>query len=334
MPLFQVSVHGVGVMVSSSSHLLLEPVKRFLRYFPPPVPGSTGNLRIDLFTVPTREAIPSMVAPQTSPVSSQAGLTQGDIKRSEWRCDVYIEPDTLITDFHGQGLIHINFQEAYAQAYLIDPAAMHEDIRISYFHYVLIELLKRRGLYTLHATALEMDGQGLLIPGCSGRGKTTAFISLLRSGFRCVSDDHPLLRESQGRLELLAFEEKVDITQTSLKFFPELHAGDSKKFHQGIHKKYFYIEDFYPQGIAERCSPRLLLFPYIVDSPTSHVEPLSKARALEELLPETLAVHDKVHAKQEFQFLDRLVRQLDCYLLLFGNDVLDLPRLVLPLFKK
>lgn len=334
MPHFQVSVHGVGVTVSSSSPLLLDPIKRFLRYFPSDVPDNAGSLRIDLFAVPSREAIPRLVSSEASPVSSQTGRTQGDAKRADWQCDVYIEPDQLVADFHNQGLLYIDFHEASAQAYLIDPAAMHEDIRVSYFHQALIELLKRHGMYTIHATALEMEGQGILIPGCSGRGKTTAFISLLRSGFRCVSDDHPLLHENQGTLELLAFEEKVDVTLDSLRFFPELHNGDQRKFHQGIHKKYFFIEDFYPHGIAEVCSPRLLLFPFIVDSPISRIEPLPKARALEELLPETLMVHHKVHAKREFQFLSRLVQQLDCYLLMFGNNVLDLPGLVLPLLKK
>ncbi|MGD9852188.1 MAG: hypothetical protein AB7T38_13060 [Nitrospirales bacterium] len=79
---------------------------------------------------------------------------------------------------------------------------MHEDVWVSYFH------------YALHATALvEKDGQGILIPGCSGRGKTTAFVSLLRAGFRCIFDDHPLLHETQEQLELLAFEEKVDVAE-------------------------------------------------------------------------------------------------------------------------
>lgn len=333
MQCLKVSIHNNAVKVSSASPLLFDPICRFLRYVSVN-PSSQGPI-IDLtfYAVSSREHIPQVLSPLAKEVSCRTGETRGDAARSEWKCTLYIEPSRLIADYHDQGLILVDFAAEMAQVYLIEPEAMHEDIRISYFHFALVELLKRRGFYTLHATALEKNGKGVLIPGCSGRGKTTAFVSLLRSGYRCLSDDHPLLHENNGELELLAFEEKVDITENSLKFFPEFQNIDDEKLPKGSWKRYFYIEDFYDDRFAMSCRPRMLLFPQIVDVPTSSVEPLKKSRALEELLPETLAVFDKNVAKQEFQFLSRLVDQLDCYQLYFGHDVLELPKLITPLLK-
>lgn len=330
----QVLIHGVGVEVSSSSLILLDPIRRFFRYFPLLPEGHPISIRMEVTAISSLEEVPCTArSSKGGKVSSQSGWTRGDEKRREWHCDIYIEPDRLVLDYHAQGLSAVDFQNRRASIYLIDPEAMHEDVRIAFVHESLIQLLKREGLYTLHATALEKDGQGILIPGCSGRGKTTAFIALLRSGFRCISDDHPLLHEKDGKLELLAFQEKVDITDQSVRFFPELVNANPGLLYQGVLKKYFFVEDVYPNSIAHVCQPRLLFFPQVIDSSHSLLEPFPRARALEELLPETLAVHDKAAAKREFQFLSRMVQELDCYLLYFGHDVLDLPSLVLPLLK-
>ncbi len=333
MQSLEVSIHNNDLKVSSASPMLFDPICRFLRYVSVK-PASQGPiLDLTCYAVSSPEEIPDVLSPHSKEVSSRTGETRGDTARSEWKCTLYVEPTKFIADYHAQGLVLVDFSTESAQVYVVRPEAMHEDIRISYFHFALVELLKRRGFYTLHATALEKDGQGILIPGCSGRGKTTAFISLLRSGYRCLSDDHPLLHENNGELELLAFEEKVDVTENSLKFFPEFQNASDEKLPQGFWKRYFYIEDFYDDRFAMSCRPRMLLFPQIVDVPTSSVQSLKKTRALEELLPETLAVFDKQVAKQEFQFLSRLVNQLDCYQLYFGHDVLDLPKLIDPLLK-
>lgn len=334
MQSFEVSIHNNHVKVSSSSSLLLEPIQKFLRYFSQKEVDGIRVMDFKFYEVSRRDEIPKVLSTQAKEVISRSGTTRGDAKRSTWNYTLYLEPQKTIADYHEQGLIVIDFASESAQIYVVEPEAMHEDVRVSYFHYALIELLKRRGFYTLHATALEKNGLGILIPGCSGRGKTTAFVSLLRSGYRCLSDDHPLLHEPHGELELLAFEEKVDITENSLKFFPEFQNAGKDILPDGLWKRYFFIEDFYKDGFAMSCQPRMLLFPQVVDSPISRVEPLPKARALEELLPETMDVFDKTIAKQEFSFLSRLVNQLDCYQLYFGHDVLELPNLITPLLEK
>ena len=173
---------------------------------------------------------------------------------------------------------------------------MHEDIRVSYFHLALIELLKRRGFYTLHATALEKTARGFSFQVVAGVAKLQPVVSLLRSGYRCLSDDHPLLHENNGELELLAFEEKVDITENSLKFFPEFQGAGTDKLPEG------FGSDISTLKISTKMALPCVAASYVAvssdcDTPTSCVEPLKKSRALEELLPETMAVFDKKVAK-------------------------------------
>ena len=221
---------------------------------------------------------------------------------------------------------------AGATAAVANPRPRGRVEHLRFVHAGFMELLKYRGMYTTHATALEKNGHGILMSGQSGRGKTTSFLSLLRSGYRCVSDDHPLLRSNNHEIEALGFPVKVDVTNNTVKLFPELQEA-GPLLHQGRYKKYFYVEDLYSWGVAEVCRPRILLFPHVIDSPTSRLELLSKAQALENLLPQGLLVYDRNIAKQEFQTLTRLVEQVDSYQLHFGHDVLNLPQLINPLLE-
>lgn len=257
----------------------------------------------------------------------------GDSLRSIWRCEVKQDGDRLIADFHEQGLLMIDGSLGLVEGYFINPAAMHPEVCTSFFHFALTELLKRRDLFTIHATALDYKGRGVLIPGYSGQGKTTAFLSLLRSGFRYLSDDYPLLRDRGTHMELLAFPMKIDVTDRSVEFFPELRHASPGVLQQGICKKFFQVDDLYADSIGSSCTPAMLMFPHVVDMPHSCLEPLSKSRALESIMPQALLVYDQSVARWEFHALSRLVQQVDCYRLHFGRDILDLPKLITPLLE-
>jgi hypothetical protein len=231
-------------------------------------------------------------------------------------------------------MLRIDEEQGRVAGYVVQPEGMHPEVLTSVFHHcALTVLLRRQGLYTMHATALEKHGRGIIIPGASGRGKTTSCIALLRAGYRCLSDDHPLLRVRATGLELLSFPVKIDVTAKTVTFFPELQ-GAQAPLHQGLFKQYFYAETLYPGCQTDVCDPVLIIFPQIVKAPRSALEPLPKSRAFEEFLPQGLLVLDKEVAKQQFQALSHLIHKATCYRLYFGEDVLELPQLVDPLLER
>lgn len=321
------SIHGVGLRLTTDSPAIAGAVQVLLRHFQRETLEGPVALEILFKGVHDRAEIPVTASPSAEVLFAGSGKTAGDLLHSEWRCNLYRDGDRKIADFHEQGLLLIEDQRGRVEGYLVEPDAMHLDVRISFFHFALTELLKRQGLYTIHATALEKGGRGLLIPGASGRGKTTSCISLLRAGYRCLSDDHPLLRENGNGLEILSFPVKIDVTEKTIAFFPELREADGR-LHQGVQKRYFFVEDIYPHAKADICDPALIIFPRITDMPKSRVEPLPKSRALEEILPQGLLVFDKEVARKQFQTFSRLVEKAACYRLYFGEDILDLPQLV------
>lgn len=334
MSTLHVSIHGIPLNFSTSSESIFLPVQKFLEHFSQQSSEESESLMMTFHEVSARSHIPYQTPSSAQQLYSRKGRALGDRLRKEWQCSFFKDGHRLIADFHEQGLMVIDDMEGIAKGYLIQPQAMHADIRVGMFHFAMAELLKHRGLYTIHATALEKYGRGVLIPGFSGRGKTTTFLSLLRSGYRCLSDDHPLLRTSGDSVDLLPFPVKVDVTEPTIAFFPELRDAPESAFRQGVRKRFFYLEDMYPGGTGQTCKPAVIIFPQVVDRPTSWLEPLSRRQALEELLPHGLLVYHEDVARREFQVLSQLIQQVACYRLHFGQNVLELPELITPLLEE
>lgn len=327
------TIHGVDLRYQTSSSALIAPIVAFLRHFHTETPTGGMALTIQFDEVASRGEIPVRLSDSAKTLFSGARPSMGDSLRSIWQCEVLQDGNRLVADFHEQGLLQIDGSQGLVEGYFINPDAMHPDVCTSFFHYALTELLKRRDLFTVHATALELHGQGVLIPGYSGQGKTTSFLSLLRSGFRYLSDDYPLLRDRGSHMELLAFPMKIDVTDRTIEFFPELRNAMPDVLHQGICKKFFQAEDLYADSIGSSCTPAMIIFPHVVNMPHSCLERLPKSRALEAIMPQGLLVYDQTVARREFQVLSKLVQQVDCYRLHFGRDVFDLPKLVTPLLE-
>lgn len=330
---FLFSFHGIALRYVTSSPALSGPVTTLLQHCRC---DSVGHepLTIQFEEVGSRGDVPVHLSPLARQLFSGTKPALGDALRALWHCTVVQDHGRLVVDFHEQGLLVIDGDRGTAHGYFVHPEAMHADLRESFFHFALAELLKRRHIYTLHATALEYQGRGVLIAGPSGRGRTTALLSLLRSGYRYLSDEHPLLRDHGTHVELLAFPMAIEVADRTIEFFPELRESRPGLLRQGVCKKHFHAADLYPDSMGRSCAPAMLLFPGVVDLPYSCLEPLSKSRGLEAILPLAAFVSDRDIARREFQALSQLVQQVDCYRLHFGQDVPDLPKLITPLLAR
>ncbi|MCC6140671.1 MAG: hypothetical protein IT389_08650 [Nitrospira sp.] len=332
---YRYSLYGTAVRYETDAPILAQPVNELLRHFRREnALDADAGLALRFYQVKDRAEIPLTISASARQLASGTGEAVGDRRATGLPYKVSVDQGLLIAEFHEIGVLAIDGAQGRADGYVINPERLPSNLIEYLFHLALIELLRRRDLYTIHATALEYNGRGVLIPGNSGRGKTTSFISLLRSGYRYLSDDHPLLQDSGAQVEVLPFPIKINVTDATVQFFPELKSASEQVLHPGVPKRFFYAEDLYQTAVGERCRPALVLFPHVVDSPKSHLELLPKSRALEALLPQALLVYDQEVARREFKVLAKLVQQVDCYRLHFGRDILDLPKLITPLLEK
>ena len=102
---------------------------------------------------------------------------------------------------------------------------------------LLVEILKRRGWYSLHAAGFSENGQAILIPGTSGAGKSTLSVALLRANFNYLTDDMVFLRRSRTRVVASGLVEDVDVSDQTIRFFPELHFLLKSSKNEGLSKK-------------------------------------------------------------------------------------------------
>ena len=234
--------------------------------------------------------------------------------------------DQLIYDFE-RSLIFVDLVKCTAIGFVVRPESLSEDLLSGVAIISLLRLLRTKGFYRVHAGAVAMDGLGVLLPGAANNGKTTTLINLVRSGFKFISDDKPLLRKNGKGLEILAFVDRVYATEATIRFFPELHflLGQDHEFP----KKSFLVDEVYPNSVIDKCEPRLLIFPEITPSDQSILTPVSKAESLRRLIPCSLeVVGPRQLARIQLQTLVRLIESTRPYLLHLGRDFDAVPDMI------
>jgi len=187
----------------------------------------------------------------------------------------------------------------------------------------LIEKLKRRELFSLHAAAVARSGKALIIPGSSGAGKSTLALALARAGFDFMGDDMLFLVRGEAGLCALALPEAFDLTADTLRFFPDLGDVLAAEKQPGWPKYQLYVDQRFGAEIAWRCEPRLLVFPRIAASGRSSLSPMDRNEALLELLPNILLT-ESGSSQRHLDALTGLVSSSACYRLDTGTDFTEL----------
>jgi hypothetical protein len=191
----------------------------------------------------------------------------------------------------------------------------------------LIEMLKRRGMYSIHAAGVSRGGRGLLLAGSSGAGKTTLAVALARAGFEFMGDDMLFLSTDTSRLRIHAFPDEVDVTEHTASFFPELQPLLARPKRPGWPKWAFRAESVFDTQVAWTCTPAALVFPSIAATHTSRLEPIGAREALMDIAPNVLLTEPGA-CQEHLAILARLANETPCYRLSTGRDFDALPDLL------
>jgi hypothetical protein len=196
----------------------------------------------------------------------------------------------------------------------------------------LVELLKRRGLYSVHAAGLCRNGRGLLLPGTSGAGKSTLTLALARAGCGLLGDDTLFLAQRPEGLRLLAFPDEIDLTPQTVAFFPDLLPRLAAP-RPGWRKRQLRPEDAYGAEVVWECAPGHLVFPRVSGREESRLIALDSAEALCELAPNVLLT-EPASSQAHLDALAGLVAASACWRLETGRDLDGAARLLTDLFEE
>ncbi len=321
------SIHGVPLVVRSQLESVFRSADDRLRGFLHDGPTPANPLTFEYRTGPLAERLPS----NGELLFSSSWDTELDIASMGARLDIYRQDGGWWYDLHDHGHLLHDPAGGRLTGNLVGAATLNPAF---FFAYALLlpldESLKHRGLFPIHASAVEKDGRAVMIPSRSGGGKTTSCLALLRAGYKSLSDDRPFLRERRGGrvVEVLPFPDRFDVTEATIAFFPELQRWAASAAAPGRRKRPVDPELIYPGCVGDAAIPELILFPQATTQHGHRVVPLSKAMALQEILPHSLLVFDPEMSARQFHLLARLIDQAECYRLLLGRNPLELPTLV------
>jgi hypothetical protein len=187
------------------------------------------------------------------------------------------------------------------------------------FTICLVEILKRRGLYSLHAGGFSENGKCLLIPGTSGAGKSTLTIASLRAHFDYMSDDMVFLIGRSDGFRVLAFPEEVDVSDQTASFFPELSFLLRSPKRRGWRKRQIHPIQVYGAKVAPEARPAAVVIPRIAEAETSLVTRMDPDEALLEMVPNVLLT-EASSCRAHLDALKELVTSTPCYRLDTGRD--------------
>jgi hypothetical protein len=187
------------------------------------------------------------------------------------------------------------------------------------FTICLIEILKRRGLYSLHAGGFSANGKCLLISGTSGAGKSTLTVASLRANFDYMSDDMVFLTDRPDGFRVLAFPEELDVSDQTAGFFPELSFLLRTPKRSGWRKRQIHPIQVYGAKVAPEARPAAVVIPRIAGAETSVVTRMEPDEALLEMVPNVLLTEAN-SCRAHLDALSELVKSTPCYRLETGRD--------------
>ncbi len=327
------SIHGIGLRFNTNSQTILSSFKEFLGCFSATEPGYSPDITFTIFdnrqnlshdfSIP--EGLSLLCAPQEF-----AGVPMGNTGLE--KLDFYGTggESTYYLDMGNPGLISFDLTGCRVEGYIQNSDLLYSTrLPGAILMVVLSEIIKTLGYFQLHCSAVDRNGKGVLLPGFSGSGKTTTCIALIRNGYRSLGDDCPMLRYNmKGSLELLAFPERVNVTEKTINFFPELKNSNLLKDNGNGRKWSFNTEDVYPGSTKMSTIPKVVLFPEVHSGQKSRLESLSGNEAFKLLLPHGLMVLDKETARKHFDILVDLIESVECYRLYIGSDFRELDKLI------
>ena len=182
----------------------------------------------------------------------------------------------------------------------------------------MMELLKRRGLFGVHAAGASLCGRALVLAGTSGSGKSTLSLALARAGLDFLGDDTLFLARRPQGLRVLAFPDEIDLTEETAGFFPEVATRTTP----GWRKRQLRAEEAFGARIAWECEPAVLVFPRVSGRPRSELRPVDAGEALFELAPNVLLTQPG-SSQAHLDALAELARASRCYRLETGTDLAE-----------
>lgn len=192
-----------------------------------------------------------------------------------------------------------------------------------------------RDVPVIHAGLVSRNGQGVLLAGSRGAGKSTSAITCLCAGLSYLSDDLIGLQSlADGSFVGHSIYGSIYLEADDLGQFPPLRPHAMKGSYPYEDKHLVLLSQVFPSRLERVTTISAVALARIVDNRHSQIRPASKGEALLALAPSSLLVGRISSGVHGFSKLVQLVEHVPCYWLELGRDLNEIPYRVEELLSK
>lgn len=190
--------------------------------------------------------------------------------------------------------------------------------------------LAGRGRYFVHAATIGRPDGGVLLTGKGGSGKSTTTLACLFSGLGIVGDDYAVVDPAGAYAWSLYNSIKLKSLRDVGRFpgiaelVSNLARVQAEADSEDGEKALIFLHQHFPQRLLPGLPLKAILVPRIHAQAETRITPASAALAFKALAPSTL-FQLPGNAREAFQGLASLVRQVPTYEIALGHDIDAIP---------
>ncbi len=189
--------------------------------------------------------------------------------------------------------------------------------RAAPFKHVLQWWIAERGGALLHSAAVGVGGEGVLIAGPSGSGKSSTALACVDAGFSFASDDYVLIDAEHPPNAHLAYA-TAKVLRSSL----PRHAHHHRHFRnlaRDDEKPMLFVHDVAPDRVGHALALRAVVLPAVLHCATTRLVPISPAEMLRALAPSSVLLFP-LAGGAAFRRMADLCRELPCWRAELADD--------------
>ncbi len=183
--------------------------------------------------------------------------------------------------------------------------------------------MRQRGLGLIHTGAVGLDGNGVLLIGKAGSGKTSTTLISLLNGWTYVGDDYCLLAMNDTA-HIYSVYNSAKVNAAHLQNFPTLLSAISNPHELSTDKALLYLYQHHPTSLVTELPIKIIFLPRVTGRAETTVTPISPTSALRALAPSSLFQLPGT-GQSEFLLMADLVRRIPCYSLELGTALERIP---------
>ena len=225
-------------------------------------------------------------------------------------------------DYAGAGRIMADFENGSAASLVCSGAMLPTYQKYIFADRPLDRLLASRGIFSMHASCVSVNGKGIAFTGRSGAGKSTAVFALMQKGMPILTDEKLFIFKKEEGYSGGAVSDIIKVRHDAIsKLFPK--PASCGKFDVIGEEHYFKLGTSESYNWQDSVTLKALCMLEQTGKPGTEITSVNPTKLAGGLFPVTITGVSPRYRAEKFGFIMELLEKIECRLIKFGTDMDD-----------